>query len=194
MHAARIGPNAITRLAEAMRADVGEADTVSLFGRAGLNGYLDSPPEKMVDEEEVARLHLALRESLEPERAQRVSREAGRRTGDYLLAHRIPKPVQWLLHILPAPVASGVLLSAIRKHAWTFAGSGTFTATAGEPVRLEISGNPMCRGATSKVPVCDFYAATFERLFQKLVHPDARVFEVACEAMGAPACVFLIRW
>ena len=50
------------------------------------------------------------------------------RTGDYLLAHRIPKPVQALLKRLPAPLAARVLLAAITRHAWTFAGSGRFEA------------------------------------------------------------------
>ncbi len=39
-------------------------------------------------------------------------------------------------------------------------------------------------------PLCDYYAATFERLFRALVHPRAVVVETACEACGADAC----RW
>jgi divinyl protochlorophyllide a 8-vinyl-reductase len=46
----------------------------------------------------------------------------------------------------------------------------------------------------SDEPACAFYSATFERLFRILVHPQARVQEQSCEAMGAPACVFLITW
>jgi divinyl protochlorophyllide a 8-vinyl-reductase len=194
MHAARIGPNAITRVAEALRADLGETATAGLFGLAGLSAYLEEPPEDMVDETEVTRLHRQLRETLGTEHASRVSRVAGTRTGDYLLARRIPKPVQALLKMLPAALASRVLLAAIRKHAWTFAGSGSFTVLAGRPVRLEIAGNPLCRGSTSAVPVCDYYAATFERLFRELVDRDAVVTEIACEATGAPACVFEVRW
>jgi replicative DNA helicase len=43
-------------------------------------------------------------------------------------------------------------------------------------------------------PACDFYAATFERLFAVLVHARARVHEVACEACGDAECRFEIRW
>lgn len=190
----RIGPNAITRVAEAMRPRVGAAVTARVFGRAGLLAYLAEPPEQMVDEAEVTRLHRELRETIGHDMARTIAREAGMRTGDYLLAHRIPKPVQTLLLWLPAPLAARVLLSAIRRHAWTFAGSGVFTARAGQPVVLTLTDNPLCRGAVLTEPACDYYAATFERLFCVLVHPNARALEVTCEAMGAKACVFEIRW
>jgi len=48
--------------------------------------------------------------------------------------------------------------------------------------------------ATLAEPGCDFYAATFERLFRVLVHADARVVETACEACGAAECRFEVRW
>ena len=194
MHAGRIGPNAITRLAEVLPAFVGSRATWQLFDSAGLADYLQSPPQQMVDETEVTRLHRAMHDTLGSDVARRASRSAGLRTGDYLLAHRIPKPVQSLLKLLPAPLAARVLLSAIRKHAWTFSGSGVFSARAGRPVQLAIRGNPLCKGVSADTPACDFYAATFERLFRVLVHRDATVVEVACEACGADACRFEVRW
>ena len=192
--AGRIGPNAIIRVAEALPGYVGTDVTHGLFESAGLAGYLLAPPQQMVDETEVARLHAALHRALGGGLAGQVARDAGRRTADYLLAHRIPKPVQVLLKWLPAPLAVRVLLSAIRRHAWTFAGSGEFTARAGRPVQLQIRGNPMCRDLRSDTPACDFYAATFERLFRVLVHPASSVIETACEACGDDACRFEIRW
>jgi divinyl protochlorophyllide a 8-vinyl-reductase len=190
----RIGPNAITRVAEVLRERQGADAVAWLFGLAGLRRYVEQPPQAMVDESEVVRLHAVLRASLGAPAAAVVAREAGTRTGDYLLAHRIPKPVQALLKRLPAPLAARVLLGAITRHAWTFAGSGEFAAVAGRPVRLTIRGNPMCRGLASDVPACDFYAATFERLFRELVHPQSRVVETACEACGDDACRFEVRW
>lgn len=194
MHAARIGPNAIIRVAEVLRADVGEATTTALFASVGLAGYLAVEPGDMVDETEVARLHQRLRSALGGEHAARISRDAGLRTADYLLARRIPKPVQWLLKRMPARLAAHVLLAAIRRNAWTFAGSGRFTAAAGNPSRLAIVDNPLCRGAAAPVPVCHYYAATFERLFRTLVHRNARVIETACEAAGGDACRFEVHW
>ena len=48
--AGRIGPNAITRMAEALTAALGPEPTTTLFGAAGLARYLATPPERMVDE------------------------------------------------------------------------------------------------------------------------------------------------
>jgi divinyl protochlorophyllide a 8-vinyl-reductase len=192
--AGRIGPNAITRVAEVLPAHVGSERTAALFGRAGLAHYLRQPPEAMVDEAEVRRLHGALREQLGAAEAAAVARAAGTRTADYLLARRIPKPVQVLLKALPAPMAARVLLAAIGRNAWTFVGSGRFQARAGDPVVLTVQGNPLCRGLASDAPACDFYAATFLRLFRVLVHPRSQVREVACEACGDAECRFEIRW
>jgi divinyl protochlorophyllide a 8-vinyl-reductase len=194
LQAARIGPNAITRVAEVLRARRGETAASALFSRAGLQRYLKQPPEVMVDETEVTRLHQVLRDSLGTNDAREVAREAGTRTADYLLAHRIPQPAQVVLKRLPPPLAARALLSAIRGHAWTFAGSGHFEAHAGHPVVLGITGNPMCRGATLAEPGCDFYAATFERLFRVLVHPASTVVETDCEACDDAMCRFEVHW
>lgn len=192
--AGRIGPNAITRVAQVLCARCGEAAAATLFGRAGLLPYLTEPPEAMVDETEVTRLHQVLRDSLGSAAAREVAREAGTRTAEYLLAHRIPRAAQAVLKRLPPPLAARALLSAIRGHAWTFAGSGRFQAQAGHPVVLSITGNPMCRGAMLAEPGCDFYAATFERLFRVLVHPGSRVVETDCEGCGDAMCRFEVRW
>ena len=192
--AGRIGPNAITRVAEAVTARQGRAVTRELFARAGLAAYLDAPPQAMVDESEVIALHGALRAELGAPQASDIAADAGRRTAEYLLAHRIPRAAQALLKLLPARLAARVLLRAIGGHAGTFAGSGAFRARAGRPVRLQISNNPLCRGLRTEAPVCDYYAAVFQRLFEVLVHPRARVVETACEARGDPACRFEVRW
>lgn len=192
--AARIGPNAITQVAAALQHQLGPQVTARLFESAGLTAYLTQPPTDMVDDREVLRLHRVLRAELGVARARVVGAEAGRRTGDYLLAHRIPRPVQWLLRRMPPRLAARVLLATIRRHAWTFTGAGAFSARMGEPVRLVIRHGPLARGDRADEPVCDFYAATFERLFRALVHRRASVVEVECEALGAPSCVFELRW
>ena len=189
-----IGPNAITRVAQALPAWRGSAFAEQLFERAGLLRHWRQPPETMVHEEEVRALHHALRRELPGEEADAVARAAGLATADYLLAHRIPRAVQRLLRVLPAPWAVRLLLQAITRHAWTFAGSGHFTARCGRPVVLAIRHNPLCQGLASAAPACGYYAATFERLFQVLVHRGAVVQETACEACGDAECRFEIRW
>jgi divinyl protochlorophyllide a 8-vinyl-reductase len=193
-HAGRIGPNAITRVAEVLPARLGNTAARALFERAGLLHHWQRPPQTMVEETEVRRLHGALREQLGAAGAREVALAAGRRTGDYLLAHRIPKPLQGVLRWTPAALAARVLLAAIRRNSWTFVGSGEFQARAGTPVVLTIRHNPLCVGLVTDTPACDFYAATFERLFAVLVHPLATVREVACESCGDSECRFEIRW
>jgi divinyl protochlorophyllide a 8-vinyl-reductase len=194
----RIGPNAITRVAEVLPVRVGRTVTAQVFEAAGLARYLREPPQAMVDETEVRRLHGVLREALGDAEARAVALAAGTRTADYLLTHRIPRPVQRLLRVLPAPLAARVLLAAISRHAWTFAGSGHFSARCvwrqGPPVVLTIRGNPLCKDLATAAPACDYYAATFERLFRVLVQPRSQVLEVACEACGDPECRFEIDW
>lgn len=186
----RIGPNAVTRLAEAL----GPTEAPALFGAAGYADLLAHPPEHMVDERVVARLHQRLRRDWPAGQADAVARQAGLLTADYLLAHRIPKPVQSILRLLPAPLAIRMLLKAIGRHAWTFAGSGRFVAIPGHPTVVSIADNPTCRGETSDRPVCHYHAAVFERLMRTLVHPQAMVTETDCCAQGGQACVFEIHW
>lgn len=187
---ARIGPNAVTRLAEALGPDLAR----DVFAAAGLPHRLADPPGRMVPEAEVTALHRAARALLGEAAAEAASREAGRLTARYLLAHRIPRPLQWVLQALPAGLAARVLLGAIGRHAWTFAGSGSFRVLPGRPLRLEIAHGPIARAAPADHPVCAYYAAAFETLLAALVSPRTHVVETACEAMGAPACVFELRW
>lgn len=190
----RIGPNAIIRVAEVLRDTCGADGAFAVFAAAGISHHLETPPAAMVDEREVTLLHRALRAALGTARAREVGAEAGRRTADYLLAHRIPRRVQWLLRHLPAGLAAQVLIGAIGRHAWTFAGSGRFGVVQWSPLRLQIVGNPLCRELRGTEPVCDYYSATFERLFRVLVHAGTTAREIACESTGAPACVFELRW
>lgn len=191
----RIGPNAITRLEEALTAGHGLEACRRLFARAGLLAHLEVRPCAMVDEADVTRLHAALHDCLPDADAAAVSAEAGRLTGDYLLAQRIPKAAQWFLRALPRRVAAPLFTRAIGRHAWTFAGSGRFSAwrDAGGLV-LQIADNPACRAVHTPQPSCHYFAATFERLYAAILGPDVQVVETACEAAGDSACRFRVSW
>lgn len=190
----KIGPNAIIRVVAALTEIEGAPATGRIFRAAGLAAYLRAPPMEMVDETDVRRLHQALRADLGEPRAALVARKAGELTADYLLAHRIPKPAQAVLRSFPAPLASRLLAAAIGKNAWTFAGTGAFSVQHRPATIFSIAGCPLCRSQRSARPLCDFYAGTFERLYARLVNGRAQVREIACEATGAPACSFEIRW
>ncbi|WP_421694040.1 bacteriochlorophyll 4-vinyl reductase [Aestuariivirga sp.] len=191
-HAGHIGPNAVIRLAEALDALESRAVTVRLFNAAELGRYLIAPPAAMLPEEEVTRLHRQLRGQLGAVRATSVSWVAGQRTADYLLDNRIPKPVQRLLKLLPQRLAAFILLKSIGSHAWTFAGSGRFSWAMTQPIRLRFENCALCREDHAAAPCCQYYAATFERLFRALIDADAKVTETRCIAKGDDACCFEI--
>ena len=172
----------------------GQSTATRVFRAATLEHYLDVPPTAMVGEDEVLALHRALHADVGDARARSIGWVAGQRTGDYLLANRIPRFVQRLLKVLPAGLAARVLVAAIKRNAWTFVGTGTFSAQAGNPLVLEVTDSPLCRGVRQDGPACDFYAGTFERLFSRLVHPQTTVVETECAAQGATRCRFEVSW
>lgn len=179
---ARVGPNAITQMAAAIRAARGESAARQTFAAAGLAPWLDTPPAQMVDEGAAAALHRAVARGFAPATARALADTAGRLTADYLLAHRIPRPAQWVLRRLPAPLAARLLLRAIARNAWTFAGSGRFSARPGAPCVIEIAQNPL------STPGDPWHRAVIEHLFRALVTPRARARVTACCAEGARAC------
>lgn len=192
---ARIGPNAIIRMVEALDDDVGPDVTRRIFQSCDLDGYIDAPPVDMVDEREVSKLHAAVVSDLGMARSRVVSWSAGLRTGDYLLKNRIPRAAQSIIRFLPASLASRSLLAAIRRNAWTFVGSGRFVATSGlSSAQMSVTDCPLCCELTASTPRCDYFAATFEHLFRSLVHPGSEIEETSCMANGASACVFGIQW
>lgn len=184
---ARIGPNAIWQHLPVLDAAIGPALRVALQHRAGVV----APPEGagMWPETEVAHFHRAVWLYL-PDRAAGIQAAAGRGVADYLLAHRIPRPVQRLIRALPTPLGARLLATAIARNAWTFAGSGRFALRGFRPLIFEIAANPLAVGPAGRT--CHWHAAVFARLFDALVWPGATAVETACCAEGAPACRFVI--
>jgi divinyl protochlorophyllide a 8-vinyl-reductase len=187
-----VGPNAIIQVLAAARALESEARVRQLFRAAGLEAYVDEPPKAMVDEREVAALHRGLQSGLGAERAETIAWLAGWRTGDYILAHRIPRAAQRILYGLPASLASRVLLAAIARHAWTFAGSARVEIEPGRPALIRLYDGAIAADPAGGRTVCAYYAAVFERLFTVLIDPRIEVVETECAASSVPACVFRI--
>lgn len=182
----RVGPNAIIQLGHALRVQRGEERAQEVFAAAGIPEQLHVPPADMVDERSVRALFDALHARLSPAEASAAAADAGARTADYLLANRIPRPVGRVLARLPAWASARLLLRAITANAWTFAGSGVFTARAGSPHVVEIADNPIA------IPGCVWHVAVFEGLFRALVSARTEVRHARCCLEGAPACRFEI--
>lgn len=183
---ARVGPNAIIQIGEVLRDRLGDGCAYSVFEDAGLTDYLVAPPSDMVCERKARALFDALFDRLDRAAAMEVAREAGSRTADYVIAHRIPAFARLTLIMLPAPLAAPLLLQAIARHAWTFAGSGGVTVHAGSPHIVEIDNNPIT------MPGCVWHVAVFERLFQRLVAAGSRVSHRDCCGDGGALCRFEI--
>lgn len=167
---ARIGPNAVIQMGEALRAYGGREFEHDVFVRAGLQHYLSAPPEHMIPEREAIAIFDTLYNDagVGLDDANAIARDAGLRTGDYILANRIPNLAQAILKRLPKSLAARALLAAIGKHSWTFAGSGRFSARHGCPLVIEIANNPLAFDR------CAWHCAVFERLFGALVSRKAR--------------------
>lgn len=183
-----IGPNAILQMLPVIAMIGGQDRVDAMMARAGLFAVPDGL--SMIPEADAARLHRQLRLE-EPELAPHLAAEAGFRTADYIMAHRIPGPAQTLLKALPPALAARALSRAIARHAWTFAGTGYFRVVS--PWAFEIVDNPIIRGESSAHPLCAWHAAVFEGLYTTLVSPTARCVETACGAQpGKTACRFEI--
>lgn len=185
---ARIGPNAILQMMPVLERMAGPDGALRMLRQAGVSALPDGT--EMIPEGDAARLHQWLRATMREEAAS-MAHEAGEGTARYILAHRIPKPAQALLRILPPELAAWSLSRAIAKHAWTFAGSGKFRVRS--PWQFAIEDNPIVRGEQNADCLCHWHAAVFERLYRDLVHPDVTCREIACCAQpGQWACVFAL--
>ena len=175
-----IGPNAILQLLPVLDLSLGPEQRAQILGAAGIVDLPDG--RSMIPEDDAARLHRQLRSEV-PDVAPAIASAAGIATANYIMAHRIPRPAQWLLKALPRDRAAIMLSSAVEKHAWTFVGSGRFTVL--DAWTFEIERNPLICGETSEGCLCHWHAAVFERLYQSLVTPSCRCVETRCGAQSA---------
>ncbi|SIO55684.1 divinyl protochlorophyllide a 8-vinyl-reductase [Rhodovulum sp. ES.010] len=188
-HTGRIGPNAVLQLLPVLETAGGAALRDEMLEAAGLN---EVPSDTgLMDEGPAAAMHRALRRRL-PGRAPDLLREAGARTGDYILAHRIPPLAQKVLKALPPALSGPMLAKAIAKHSWTFAGSGAFRVVSTRPLVFELADNPLIRGESAPHPICGWHEAVFDRLFQTLVDSRLSTRETKCSASGCAVCRFEI--
>jgi len=181
----KIGPNAVIQLAETVKARFGWDTAAALFSAAGVGEMLDRPPKDMTDERIPAALYDHLWETF-PDSAPTLAAEAGQRTADYVMGNRIPRPVQWLLKVLPRPLGARLLLWAIKKNAWTFVGSGHCAVAYGDPCIITVRNNPL------KMPDCAWHCAVFERMFTTMIAAGTKVRHSHGTIEGFPVCRFEI--
>jgi divinyl protochlorophyllide a 8-vinyl-reductase len=189
----RIGPNSLLQTFRALRELEGEEAARAIPARAGLP---EAWPDGMIPEAWFVQLIQAVRETLPGPRAEAVLRRSGTYTADYVGQNRIPAPFRGLLRVLPGRVGIPLLLAAFRRHAWTFAGAGRFSAEGSFPGTILLDGCPTCRAETTGAVhghAGAYYEAAFEGLLG-LAARRVRVREVACQADHAPQCRFEISF
>ncbi|WP_413721017.1 bacteriochlorophyll 4-vinyl reductase [Silicimonas sp. MF1-12-2] len=181
-----VGPNAVVQLAAALEEMIGQQEARSFFSYQGLESLFDTPPGEMIDQRIPARLMRALWDHFPDEMASTIASSAGRKTADYVIAHRIPWIAKASFHIVPRSVAASLLMNAIHRNAWTFAGSGICEVSRDPAHLISIRENPLA------LPNCAWHVAVFERLFRRLVHRDAKVRHLTCCRDTDKACQFVI--
>lgn len=198
MTKALIGPNAIIQVADAINREFGPDRLAQVMQAAGLADLVAEPPSQMVDERDVARLHRAVAASMPVDTGRHIMWQAGENTARYLLANRIPRPAQIVLKMLPSMLAARALLKAIEKHAWTFAGSSSFTYAARAPVGISLKGSPLFATPDCRALAEAYFQATFETLFRVLVNPSTRARSMQTAGMrkdaSADTCAFVLDW
>jgi divinyl protochlorophyllide a 8-vinyl-reductase len=98
------------------------------------------------------------------------------------------------LKLLPARLALPILLKAVTRNAWTFAGAANVTSGADWRGQgwIAIDANPICNGVAG-LDGCHWHKAVFQRLFAALVSTRVSVTETHCVGRGDAACRFAIR-
>ncbi|MEN0000547.1 MAG: bacteriochlorophyll 4-vinyl reductase [Pseudomonadota bacterium] len=183
----RVGPNALIQTLSAVRALAGSAMQDAVLNASGLK----LPPggwQDMVPADQVNRLNGAVLTVLGRDAATKALRDAGHRTGQYILDNRIPRLAQGALGLLPSRLARSLLLKAIGKSAWTFAGSAEVSVG---PDWILIWNNPVCLGQ-SGYDGCAWHTGVFQVLFQTILKTDVDVRETHCIGRGDPYCRFKI--
>jgi divinyl protochlorophyllide a 8-vinyl-reductase len=189
--AAMLGPNAIIQTIAALRERYASADLhLLLDGAAGI--YLSQLPSSMIPEAEFHALAELLAARLGPEQAGAILYRSGERTADYVVHHRIPAPIHALLAVLPAPLGLRLLLPAIGKHAWTFAGSEEFRFSLGRAPWLSIGSLVGADTSGIAAVLCRYYCGAFTQMLRRLVSRRIELRETSCQARGARACVYQI--
>lgn len=183
-----VGPNAILQTDQALIEMHGKPVADAIFRNAGFRK--DSRhPKAMVDAATVRRLNQAIRARSTESDAQAVMHRAGELTGRYILANRIPSKAMLLLGALPGVISPHLLMMAIKRHSWTFAGTSHVTLEHGwRMATISIFDNPIAFGP------CIWHEAVFRTLLAPLAGRTVLVAEGECCAHGKKCCRFNVRW
>ncbi|WP_208351825.1 bacteriochlorophyll 4-vinyl reductase [Pseudaestuariivita rosea] len=178
-----VGPNAVIQLGRAVEHHLGFDAAHDLFAGTGFAHLLLNPPQQMIDQAIPAALFHALWQVHPPDVAAKIAETAGLWTADYIIANRIPRFAKTLLRLAPRRLGAALLSKAIRKNAWTFAGSGRCHVVGHV---IEIADNLLT------MPGSVWHKAVLQRLFNRLIDADIIITHNSCWRDGTPVCRFTV--
>ena len=188
-----IGPNAIVQTVIALRESLGAERTARMLVAHGQRRWVAQLPTEPVPEPAFVALVRAVVDELGPEGAEAILRRSGRRTADYVLENRLPRPVQALLRAVRGRLGARLLLWAISKNAATFGESGTFSYRMAPEMRVTVANPVLFAEARTQAAMCAYQRAALERLFRALIDERARLVSRRCQALGAQFCEYTIE-
>lgn len=182
---ARIGPNSIIQTAAALEAAYGKKEAEAILNRAGQGHWIGNLPSEMTEESKFHTLVSALEKEIGEKKTAEILEDSGRRTAAYLMRVRIPGFFQKILIPLPPALSFRLLLFAISKNAWTFAGSGEFSYSSGKQPVITVKVT-----YPGKSVVGNFYLGTFETLLEELVNPRTSIKASIRKDRGSILCTY----
>ncbi len=189
----KIGPNAIIQTVAALQELLGDEGARGVLVRGGAGDLPDHLPHALIDEREFHALVELLIEQIGSERTNQVMERSGQLTADYVFANRIPAFVRVLLRLLPPRLGLRLLLPAMQRHTWTFAGSGVFAYDLMPTPSLSIANGSLFDTPAMASAMCAYYRGAFEQMFRKLICPRATLHELECQARGDRRCRYAIQ-
>lgn len=190
----KLGPNAIIQTVAALEEALGVERARAALVRGGAGDLPDHLPQALIDEHEFHELVMLLIDQLGGDATIDILARSGQLTAEYVFANRIPAIVRAILRILPPQLGLKILLPAMQRHTWTFAGSGSFAYHSGVMPWLEVA-NPAVRDDRALAgALCAYYRGAFAQMLRMLIDPRARLRDCECQARGDRRCRYAIEW
>ena len=166
----KIGPNSIIQTVTALEENYGKSKAETILRKIGQGYLIGNLPKEMVEEIKFHTLVGALNKEIGSTATANILKESGERTARYLMRVRIPAPFQKLVKLLPPRLAFRMLLFAISKNAWTFAGSGEFRYSMITQPEISVKVT-----FPSQPVVGNFYLGNFTALLKEMVNPKTSI-------------------
>jgi len=190
----KIGPNSIIQTVAALEEAYGVREARAILMRGGAGDLPDHLPSALIDEGDFHALVEVLIGQIGAAAVTDILSRSGQRTSEYVFANRIPPMARFVLRVLPPPLSLRVLLPAMKRHTWTFAGSGAFTCATGKAPWLAVSNPALFDTPAMAAAMCAYYRGAFEHMLRMLVSPRVMLRDVECQACGDRRCRYAIAW